>query len=519
MCMISQWLREMAAFRSLCKINITKRIFIKTYSTCNKNKKGVVLGAFVDENNNVKLTETAKGFDESTKGVLLENLKISGLKKGSSRLFYKLSPDFDVVAVVGIGKEDAGYNPSEDIDERKQNIRTAAAVGCKSLQELEVSSFCLESLTDAAAAAEGATLGLWLYQEFKNTKKRKKIPEINGYQIEDKEGWDSGLIKAKAQNLVRHLAETPSNHLTPTAFGKIAEKELVEHGVEVCSYDESWAKNKKMGAFLAVSQGSKEPLRFVEMKYLNGNKDDNPIVLVGKGVTFDTGGISIKPASGMEEMRADMSGAACVLGTMKAISQLGLKINLIGLTPLCENMPSGSAIKPGDIVQAMNGKYVQIDNTDAEGRLILADALTYASSLCPKLTVDIATLTGAMRIALGGVLSGVFSTSTPMWEELRKAGSVTGDRVWRFPLVNAYSKSLTEHTSVDLTNIGKGGGGACTAAAFLKEFAPKGDWMHLDIAGVMGPDLKLMGIPYLSGGMSGRPTRTLIQFLTQIACK
>jgi len=235
----------------------------------------------------------------------------------------------------------------------------------------------------------------------------------------------------------------------------------------------------------------------------------------GKGVTFDTGGISLKPANKMDKMRADMGGAACTAGVLYAAARLRLPVNLRAFIPLCENMPGGRATKPGDVVTAMNGKTIQVDNTDAEGRLILADALCYAQQCQPRAVLDMATLTGAISVALGSAAVGVFTNSSAAWRHLRAAGSNTGDRVWRMPVWRQYTDAMTECDLADLNNIGAtSGGGSCTAAAFLKEFIAEGTpWLHLDIAGTME---NTKDVPYLSKGMSGRPTRTVLEFAEAI---
>lgn len=329
--------------------------------------------------------------------------------------------------------------------------------------------------------------------------------------------WKRGEIKGTAQNVARRLADTPANLLTPTVFAETAKSLIKDLDISIDVRDKAWAEKEKMNAFLSVSRGSIEPPRFVELSYKKS--DENPFVLVGKGVTFDAGGISLKPASSMDEMRADMSGAACVVGTIIGLARLKSNVNLKVLIPLVENMPSGSATKPGDVIWARNGKSICVDNTDAEGRLILADALTYSEVFKPKWILDIATLTGAMRVALGTAASGVFSNSDKLYKILEEAGANTGDRVWRLPLWKHYTKQLTESSAYDINNIGKkGGGGSCTAAAFLQEFIPKdAKWLHLDIAGVMGPDNS--DCQYLTKGMSGRPTRTLIDFIERQAAK
>jgi len=267
--------------------------------------------------------------------------------------------------------------------------------------------------------------------------------------------------------------------------------------------------------FLSVAQGSDQPPTFVEihLKSSSSTKSDKPLVLVGKGVCFDSGGISIKPSANMDKMRSDMGGAACVVSAIYALSRLGtdLPFDVIGLTPMVENMPGGKATKPGDVFYAMNGKSIKVDNTDAEGRLILADALCYADTFKPAHVIDLATLTGAMHVALGAAAAGVFTNCDQLWKKLYDASVETGDRVWRMPLFKTYGSKL-KTDSADLNNIALGaGGGSAIAAAFLKEFTECNSWAHIDIAGVAG----IMGgdeeISYIGRGMSGRPVRTLVK--------
>uniref|UniRef100_A0A1B6BYN6 Cytosol aminopeptidase n=1 Tax=Clastoptera arizonana TaxID=38151 RepID=A0A1B6BYN6_9HEMI len=505
-------------FQLLQRTNV---LMMKSFTTksFDSGKKGLVLGAYNDgaKGETITFTEAAQEFDDNVCGMLTKHLQVSGLKKGKSRVFYNLTPEYEAIAVVGLGKREQGYNELEEIEESRESVRIAAAAGCRKLQDIDVREIYVEHLGDPEAAAEGAILGPWVYQENKMKEKQKQIPKIEPYKhnAEMKRNWDTGVLKAEAQNISRRLSDTPANQMTPTVFAKNAEELLKPLGVKVYAHDRAWAESKKMYSYLSVTNGSAEPPVFLEMCY-NGGAESDPVVLVGKGITFDSGGISIKPSAEMDQMRADMSGAACVLATLYAVANLKLPINVVCLTPLCENMPGGRATKPGDVVTAMNGKTIKIDNTDAEGRLVLADALCYAATFKPKFTLDIATLTGAMMVAIGQSATGVFSNSTPLWELLHKAGEQTGDRVWRFPLWDHFSKRVADYPSVDVNNVGKGGrwGGACTAAAFLWEFAPKGDWLHMDMAGVMGPDNDM---PYLQKGMTGRPTRTLIQFLTLIA--
>uniref|UniRef100_A0A8C8A5A1 Cytosol aminopeptidase n=1 Tax=Oryzias sinensis TaxID=183150 RepID=A0A8C8A5A1_9TELE len=475
-------------------------------------RKGLVLGVFEDEGEEgrLHLTEAAAHFNQSVSGRLSELLQISGpkLKKGKSRIFYGIHKDFPCVAVVGLGKNDAGVCGAENWDTSKESIRQGMAAGCQLLQELELNTVEVDGCGDAQSAAEGATLGLFHFDQLKSKKKTKVSLQLHGSA--DAEGWEKGITYAEGQNLARLLMEAPANHMTPTAFANIIEEKLAPHA------QRNWIKEQQMGAFLSVSKGSEEPPVFLELHY-NGSPDGKqpPLLLVGKGITFDSGGISLKPSPSMDAMRADMGGAATVCASIVTAAALKLPVNIIGLAPLCENMPSGKATKPGDVVTAKNGKTIQVDNTDAEGRLILADALCYGHSFNPRAIVNVATLTGAMDVALGSAATGVFTNSNWLWEQLHKASVVTGDRVWRMPLFQHYTKQVTDSQLADLNNIGKysRSGGACTAAAFLREFVTAPHWAHLDIAGVMSNKDE---IPYLRKGMSGRPTRTLVEFIQNV---
>ncbi|KAM9818888.1 cytosol aminopeptidase [Syngnathus typhle] len=484
-------------------------------------RKGLVLGVFEkkEEEGSHHLTEAAAGFDRQVSGKLSELLKISGpsLKKGKSRVFYGVHKDFPCVAVVGLDDVTAGVCQAENWDSAKENIRTAVAAGCRVLQDLDVSHVEVDGCGDPQAAAEGALLGLFHYDQLKSKKKPKVI--VQPHASSDVAAWEKGVLYAEGQNLARLLMEAPANHITPTVFAKTIEERLAQYGDRVVVHKRSqeWIEEQGMGAFLSVSKGSEEPPVFLELHY-QGSPDSAqaPLLLVGKGITFDSGGISLKPSASMDMMRADMGGAATVCAAVVTAAALKLPVNVIGLTPLCENMPSGKATKPGDVVTAKNGKTIQVDNTDAEGRLVLADALCYAHTFNPRAVVNVATLTGAMDVALGSAATGVFTNSDWLWEQMHKASMVTGDRVWRMPLFQHYTRQVTDSQLADLNNIGKysRSGGACTAAAFLREFVTSPHWAHLDIAGVMSNKDE---IPYLKKGMSGRPTRTLVEFAAALA--
>ncbi|XP_063977725.1 cytosol aminopeptidase-like isoform X2 [Diachasmimorpha longicaudata] len=513
--------QTMALFHINSKVVRLSTSQLRCYSSCLKMKKGLVLGVYEGEKSDVVLTPSAAKYNELVNGKLLVNISLAGptIKKSKTRVFWGLEDGVHAcVAVVGLGKQNLGYNSLEEIDEGKENIRVAVAAGCSALDAVDVKDIEVEPMGNAEAAAEGAILSTWVFQEFKNKAKKKKLPNVSLYGTEEQDSWNLGKIKADAQNWVRLLEDTPANLMTPTIFGETVSQVLTAQGIDVIVHDELWATKKKMGSFLSVSRGSAEPPKFVEIHYKGAESTKAPIAFVGKGVTFDAGGISLKSAGSMDEMRSDMGGAACVAGLIKAASDLKLKVNLIGLIPLTENLPSGTATKPGDIVTAMNGKTIIIDNTDGEGRLILADALTYASEFNPEFIVDIATLTGAIRMALGNAATGVFSSSNELWEVLRQSGSITGDRMWRMPLWQHFNNQMTKpYKAADLNNCARAkGGGSCTAAGFLREFASADvPWLHLDMAGVMGPTND--EISYLASGMSGRPVRTLIQFIQNIA--
>ncbi|XP_020665494.3 cytosol aminopeptidase isoform X1 [Pogona vitticeps] len=482
--------------------------------------QGLILGLFASEKENEasQFTSAGDAFDKVVSGKLSELLTISGppLKKGKTRIFHGLHQDFSSIVVVGLGKKGAGVNDLENWNEDKENIRTAVAVGCRQVQDLEVTSVEVDPCGDAQAAAEGAVLGLFEYDELKQ--KKKPVVEVQLHGSDGTEAWKKGLMYAKGQNLARYLMEAPANYITPTRFAAVIEEKLKSVGSNVTVHirDKSWIEAQQMGSFLSVAKGSDELPIFLEIHY-KGSSDANepPLVFVGKGITFDSGGISIKPSANMDAMRADMGGAATICSAIVTAAELKLPLNIIGLTPLCENLPSGKANKPGDVVRAMNGKTIQVDNTDAEGRLVLADALCYAHSFNPRAIVDAATLTGAMDVALGSAATGVFTNSDKLWNHLYKASILTGDRVWRMPLFEHYTKQVTDCQLADLNNIGKyRSGGACTAAAFLKEFVTVPHWAHLDIAGVMANKDE---VPYLRKGMAGRPTRTLVELATRLS--
>lgn len=318
-------------------------------------------------------------------------------------------------------------------------------------------------------------------------------------------GFDKGVGLAKGVALAKEWGNRPSNHATPTLLANAAKELAKLPKIKVDILGPKEVAKLGMGSFIAVAQGSAQPLRFIVMRYDGTVKAEAPVVLVGKGITFDTGGISIKPAGEMDEMKFDMCGAASVLGTFRALAELKPAINVVGLIPACENMPDGLAIKPGDVVTSMSGQTIEILNTDAEGRLVLCDALTYAERFKPRAVVDIATLTGACVVALGAVRSGMFSADEKLAKALQDAGETSLDLCWRLPLDDEYAEGLKTNFA-DVANVAGRAGGAVTAAKFLQRFTSKFPWAHLDIAGTAwkGGSAK---------GSTGRPVPLLVDFL------
>ncbi len=375
-------------------------------------------------------------------------------------------------------------------------LKAATAAGLVLLKGLGVKHLAVQVLgggslgaAEAEAIAAAASEVVYLYNTTKPS--ASPAPVLNKLSLlvaskAEAKAADEGLVRGAAIGagvaLARELANRPGNHCTPTLFAHEARKMAKAQGLKIEVLDKKQIEALGMGSFLAVSQGSDEPPRFIVMHYHGAAKSEPPLVLVGKGVTFDSGGISLKPGGEMDEMKFDMGGAASVVGTLRAVAELKPKLNLIGVIAACENMPSGRALKPGDVITSLSGQTIEVLNTDAEGRLILCDALTYVERFKPAAVVDIATLTGACVVALGGVRSGLFSTDDSLAAELQAAGDAALDTCWRMPTDDEYDEGLKSNFA-DVANIAGRAGGAITAAMFLKRFTDKLRWAHLDIAG------------------------------------
>ena len=363
------------------------------------------------------------------------------------------------------------------------------------------------------AIVEGAFVGDFDPDTYRSDRKDQAVESVTvvarGDQAKLQKALDEARVVGESQNLTRELANEPSNRMTPTILAERARKMAQEVGLKCEVYGADKIKELKMGAFWGVAQGSDEPPALIVLRYEPPGAPATPVLgLVGKGITFDTGGISIKPADGMEKMKYDMAGGAVMIGAMRAIAQIKPKVKVIAVICATENMPSGKAQKPGDVQIAMSGKSIEIINTDAEGRLVLADGLCYARQLGCTHLVDAATLTGAVVVALGYVNAGVFANDDKMYERFRRALEKSGEKFWRLPLDEEYKESIRSSIA-DIINSGGRWGGAITAAMFLKEFAEDTPWIHLDIAGTAWMEEQK---PWIAKGPSGIAVRSLVEF-------
>ncbi len=468
-----------------------------------------------------KLGASAKAVDDATGGAISAVLKRGDLagKVGQTLLLQSL-PNLKAerVLLVGAGKE------RELGDRQYRKLASAVLSTLKGLAGADA-ALALGDLAvkgrDAHAKArllvETLADGLYVFDRYKSQKaeplKLKKLTlladKADSAAVE--QGSKEAQAIANGMALTRDLGNLPPNVCHPTFLGEQAKGLAKEFkGLKVEVLDEKKLRELGMGSFLAVAQGSDQPPRLIVLQYNGAKKDQAPHVLVGKGITFDTGGISLKPGLGMDEMKFDMCGAASVFGTFRAVLELQLPINLVGLLACAENMPSGGATRPGDIVTTMSGQTVEILNTDAEGRLVLCDALTYAERFKPQSVIDIATLTGACIVALGSNTSGLMGNNEALVRQLLKAGEFADDRAWQLPLFDEYQEQL-DSPFADIANIGGPKAGTITAGCFLSRFAKKYHWAHLDIAGTA----------WISGGKdkgaTGRPVTLLTQYLLERA--
>jgi leucyl aminopeptidase len=487
---------------------------IKSGSPEKQRSACVVVGVF----DNRKLSLSAELIDRASNGYISEIIRRGDMegKLGATLLLHNVRGTLaDRVLLVGLGKER---------DFRDKEFRQAIRAAVKLLNETgsyEAVIYLTEEKVkrrEVAWRVEHAVVvamdAVYRFDQMKSTPAEVRRPlrklTLSVPQRSDLAAGETaaarGLAISHGIELARDLGNLPGNVCTPTYLAERAQelgKEFPD--IKVTVLERAELEQLGMGSFLSVTNGSEQPPRFIVLEYDQSQRKQRPMVLVGKGITFDTGGISLKPAPDMDQMKFDMCGAASVLGVFRAVAELKSKLNLVGLVPACENMPSGRATKPGDIVKSMSGQTVEVLNTDAEGRLILADALTYAERYDPEAVVDIATLTGAMVVALGHIAAGLFSNSDTLARALIGAGDDAYDRAWQLPLWDDYQEGLNSNFA-DFANIAGRAGGSITAACFLSRFTKKYDWAHLDIAGVAWREGK-------EKGATGRPVPLLTTWL------
>lgn len=474
----------------------------------------IVIGIY----ENGKLTDEAVSLD--TKGIVTQALA-SGDINGKAGSFLLIHSPLGMAAkrllLVGLGKK-----PCNEAE-----FRHAIETAIRTLKPLDIGEMLIALPLDTVSSRDLSWTIYCILLEFhsqfyrSDSLKNKKDPSAKirkvSFYISAKnisiatEALQNSKAITDGMTLARDLGNLPANICTPSYLARQAKilAQTYKFGIEIL--DKKQIESLKMGCFLSVAKGSEEPPKFIVLKHMNGKSKEAPVVLVGKGITFDSGGISLKPGAGMDEMKFDMCGAASVLGTFRAIGELGLKQNIIGIIPACENLPSGHANKPGDIITSMSGQTVEILNTDAEGRLVLCDALTYAEQFNPAIVIDIATLTGACIVALGHINSGLFTrldaSHDKLAEDLITASKKANDPIWRMPIQDAYQEQLKSNFA-DMANIGGKPAGCVTAACFLERFTRKYTWAHLDIAGTA----------WKSGtakGATGRPVPLLCTYLIQ----
>lgn len=469
------------------------------------------------------LKAEAAAFDRALGGTLLEAVK-SGEFEGKIGETLVIHAQGRIpskrLLFVGLGKKK---------EFRLDALRQAFGYAVRRVRQAKAGAFTAvlppllprgSTVVDAAQAmTEGAILGSYQFTEYRS--ENNGAPrEVSRFVVETSEkgklkhiveGIRRGTATAEAAVLTRDLCNHPSNVMTPTRIAEEAKAVAEEQGVNLKILEQDEMEELGMGALLGVARGSHEPPKFIILEYKGPKttKESRPVVLVGKTITFDTGGISLKPADNMEQMKADMTGGAEVLATLRAVARLRLSTHVIGLLPVAENMPGGRAMKPGDIVKTLSGKTVEVQNTDAEGRLILADALAYAARYKPAAVIDIATLTGACVVALGQFAIGMFGTNETLKRRVQAAGQKSGERVWEMPLWEEYFEQLKSDVA-DMRNIGGRGGGMITAALFLSKFAVEYPWVHLDIAST---DWSERERAYLPKGPTGIGTRLLLQYV------
>lgn len=488
-------------------------ITVDTDNILEKNYDIISLGIFQDE----KISGITEVIDNALDHEISNTLKNTTFN-GKPKQTYLITTNGKIgikrILLVGLGKYE---------DFNLENIRVASAKAARSIRDLGIQQgifeifggikkISLDKIVENIVI--GIELALYKFDRYKTDDINSKNIDNVTIFVEKPEFMDiaktsisSGQIIGRGVNLARNLSNTPSSDATPSQIAKETKEIADKNNMTYSVLNIKDMKNLGMGGLINVARGSQQPPKLVIMEY-NGGGKSKPIVLVGKGITFDSGGISLKPAEKMEEMKHDKAGAATVIGTMQTVAQLKLPLNIIGISPLTENLPSGSAYKPGDVLKISNGKTVEVINTDAEGRLILADALAYASKYNPQAVIDLATLTGACVIALGSFATGLLGNDDDLKQKITSSGEITGERVWELPLWDEY-KELLKSDIADMKNVGGRPGGVITAASFLSYFVNY-PWVHLDIAGTAWTNDDGVTKPYNPKGATGVGVRLII---------
>ncbi len=492
------------------------KILVKKGNLAGTKSQAIILALFEDKE---KLTPATLEIDKKSDGLiseLINNRDFEAKPSQVSVIYTRGLLPAKRVALVGLGKS-SEFN--------LEKLRAAYAKVMQHLRNINVKEAAttidfnlIAGSKDriAQAVLEGAILGLYQYTPFK-TVERENLKDMDQLNIivEDK---SFSLVEAEVKKarvitdavyFTRDMVSAPSNEMTPTILAKKAQEVAHRKNITCKVLDKGKMKQLGMNSLLGVASGSGQEPKFIILEYSGSKKGRAPIVLIGKGLTFDSGGISIKPAEKMDEMKTDMSGGAAVMGAIMAAADLHLPLNIVGLIPATENMPSGTAYKPGDILKSYSGKTIEVVNTDAEGRLILADALAYASKYKPLAIIDVATLTGACIVALGDDVIGMLGNNDKLKSEINEAAQISGELVWELPLWESYSEQIKSEIA-DYKNSGGRSAGTITAAAFLSKFVGDFPWVHLDIAGPAWSDKDK---PYIPKGASGVPVRLLVEFL------
>jgi len=474
----------------------------------------LVVGQYAEEK---RLPPALAGLDRKLGGMLADVLrseKFEGKPEQLTHFYTAGRIPAKLVLVVGLGKR-------RELD--AERVRRAAAAAIRRSRDLGAKIISTALLGDGLSAgvrgqaiAEGALLGTYTFDRYKRERNNKAVEELRvadpdrRNQAGAREGLGLGEVFATAACYARDLVNEPANHVTPAFLANMAAEIAKEGKLKLRVYDREECRKLGMGAFLGVAQGSQEPPKFIHLTYTPRRRARKKLTIIGKGITFDSGGLDLKPADAMRTMKDDMAGAAAVLGIMRALPKLDCPVEVHGIIAATENMPSGAAQRPGDIVRAINGTTIEIGNTDAEGRLTLADALAYAvKETKPQEMIDLATLTGACVVALGPLCSGVMWNNKPLADRILAAAAASGEKLWPLPLIEEYKEGLKSDVA-DLNNVGPRGGGALTAGLFLKEFVGDTPWVHIDIA---GPAFSEKDLPLGPKGGTGVGVRTLLTYL------